>query len=166
MQLSSLILYICCPVWSTFVYNKTTNADSPPEPQLMTRNERERREWKRQVYEHMNAILKGGVTRQELADELRVTKQAISSYMKKRTTPKPHILKRLLDRWPHTFVFRGEEFGPEAFGGVSQGSEAPALRQAELFEALSGLKREDMRVEVKRLAGSEAELRVIIKMAV
>ena len=113
----------------------------------------------------MAEILSKSITREELAEELGVTKQAISSYMKGRTTPKPHILRRLLARWPHTFKYRGTEFGPEAFG-VEPGRLNGVAKQEYLFDTLSTVKKENMRVEVECGPRAEAELRLIIKFHV
>lgn len=129
----------------------------------MKPTERERRQFMNEVRSHMASIISKGVKRQELVDELRVTKQAISSYLKGRTTPKPHVLRRLLARWPHTFKYRGKEFGPDAFGIEPERTSAVA-KQEFLFDTLSTVKKENMRVEVERGRGSVAELRVIIKI--
>jgi transcriptional regulator with XRE-family HTH domain len=139
-----------------------TNVD-PKEPFRMTPAELERRQFRNEVRDHMAAIVSAGVTRQQLADALRVTKQAISSYMNRRTTPKPHVLRRLLARWPHTFKYRGTEFPPEAFG-VEPGRINGVAKQEYLFDTLSSVKKENMRVEIERGPGAEAELRLIIKL--
>lgn len=128
----------------------------------MKSDELERRRFKNEVQEHIESVLKD-VTRQDLADELRVTKQAISSYVRGRTTPKPHVLRRLLARWPHTFKYRGAAFGPEAFG-VEPGRINRVAKQEYLFDTLSTIRKENMRVEVGRGHGAEAELRLIIKL--
>jgi len=130
----------------------------------MKQGDMERQKLRNEIRDHMAAILSAGVTRQELAEKLCVTKQAISSYMSGRTTPKPHILRRLLARWPHTFKYRGVVFGPEAFGVESGKPACTAVRQEYLFDVLSMVKKENMRVEVDRLSGSGTELRVIIKI--
>ena len=127
----------------------------------MKSGERERLQFRKAVRDHMAEILER-TTREELAEELGVTKQAISSYMKGRTTPKPHILRRLLARWPHTFKYRDTEFGPEAFG-VEPGRLGGVAKQEYLFDTLSTVKKENMRVEVERGPRAEAELRLIIK---
>jgi len=130
---------------------------------IMRSNELDRQKFMNEVREHMERILEK-VSRQVLADELGVTKQAISSYVKGRTTPKPHILRRLLARWPHIFRYRGAEFGPGAFG-VEPGRTTAIARQEYLFDLLSGVKKENMRVEVERRSGGVvAELRLIIKL--
>lgn len=128
----------------------------------MKRAERERLQFRNEVRDHMAKVLSGGVSREDLAEELQVTKQAISSYMNRRTTPKPYILRRLLARWPHTFKYRDAEFGPEAFG-VEPGRMNGVVKQEYLFDTLSSVKKENMRVEVERGPHSEAELRLIIK---
>jgi transcriptional regulator with XRE-family HTH domain len=130
----------------------------------MVRGELERRELKKQIRGHIRTITSEGVSRQELADELHVTKQAISSYIKGRTTPKSHIVRRLLRRWPRNFKFRDVEFPPEAFGAVSEDTAVPVSKQGYLLDVLSALKKENMRVEVERRTASETELRLIIKI--
>lgn len=124
--------------------------------------ERERLQFRKEVRDHLAKVLSGGVSREDLAEELQVTKQAISSYMNQRTTPKPHILRRLLARWPHTFKYRGNEFGPEAFGVEPERMNGVA-KQEYLFDTLSSVKKTNMRVEVERGSQAEGELRLIIK---
>lgn len=129
----------------------------------MKPGETERRQFRNEVRDHMKNVISGGASRNQLADELRVTKQAISSYVSGRTTPKPHILRRFLARWPHTFTYRGSEFGPAAFG-VEPERTAAVAKQESLFDTLSAVKKENMRVEVERGPGAETELRLIIKL--
>jgi transcriptional regulator with XRE-family HTH domain len=129
----------------------------------MRLGELERQQFMKEIKDHIEAIISSGVPRQALASELRVTKQAISSYLKGRTMPKPHVLRRLLAKWPHTFRYRGKEFGPAAFGVEPERISAIAI-QEHLFESLSQVRKENMRVEVERGSGSETELRLIIKV--
>lgn len=129
----------------------------------MDRGEVERRQLKKQIRDHMATISKD-FTRQELADELRVTKQAISSYLKGRTSPKAYVVRRLLARWPRSFTFRDADFGPEAFGAETDGPTKAVRKQGYLLDVLSKVKKENMRVEVEQGAGPDTELRVIIKI--
>lgn len=130
----------------------------------MPSGETERRRLKSGLRAHIQTLLGAGVTRKELAEELHVTRQAISSYVNDRTTPRPHIVARLLGRWPATFHYKGEEFGPGAFGAGAPRPQLSESKQADLFESLSLLKKQPMRVEVIRTGHSEAELRLIIKI--
>lgn len=127
-------------------------------------SEEECRELKSCIRAHIQALLRAGVTRKELAEELHVTKQAISSYVNNRTTPKPHIVARLLGRWPATFHYKGEEFGPGAFGAGTARPHLPEPTQVDLFESLSALRKQPLRVEVVRTGPSEGELRLIVKI--
>ena len=129
----------------------------------MNPSERERLQFRKEVRDHMAKILSDGITREELGGELRVTKQAISSYLNGRTTPKPHILRRLLARWPHTFKYRDALFGPGAFG-VEPGRINEVAKKEYLFDTLSSVKKENMRIEVGRGRGAEGELHLIIKL--
>ncbi|HEX8815114.1 MAG TPA: hypothetical protein VF753_06410 [Terriglobales bacterium] len=129
----------------------------------MKPSEKERLQFRKEVRDHMEKVLKGGVSRGQLGGELQVTKQAISSYMKLRTTPKPHILRRLLARWPHTFSYRGSHFPPEAFGVEPERIDV-AAKQEYLFDRLATIKKQNVRVEVERSNGAEAELRLTIKL--
>src|SRR5689334_19747421 len=106
----------------------------------MKSGELERQQFKKEIRDHIETILSGDVTRKDLADELRVTKQAISSYMQGRTMPKPHVVRRLLARWPHRFKYRGKEFGPEAYGVEPERISAIAI-QEHLFESLSQVRK-------------------------
>ncbi len=128
----------------------------------MKRTDIDRREWQQQIHAHLTEILANRVTRQELANELHVTKQAISSYMTRRTTPKPHIVKRLLARWPAKLKFRDVEFDPGAYGTTTEMPLNPASRQQMLFDILRTVKKENMRVEVERSSASEIGLRVVL----
>jgi transcriptional regulator with XRE-family HTH domain len=127
--------------------------------------DRERVQWQSQIHKHLKKILASGVSREDLAAELGVTKQAISSYMTKRTTPKPHILKRLLLKWPRKMEFRGSRFGSEAFGSPLADSGRKEPQQQTLFEMLRAVKKENMRVEVERDPEAETGLKLVIRIS-
>jgi hypothetical protein len=95
---------------------------------------------------------------------LGVTRQAISSYVIGRTTPKPHIVRRLLCKWPVEISYRDIVFGPEAFNVPDAKPESVPL-QGNLFAALSSIKREDLKIDVDRSGWSDVELKVSIKIA-
>src|ERR1700691_4924816 len=102
------------------------------------------------VRAHIVATLNGGVSRAEMAGVLGVGRAAICSYVKGRTIPKPHLIEKLLTRWPTKLPFRDEGFGAGAYGGKTP-DEQPVGIQGSLFESLMAIKPEDLKVEVDRV---------------
>jgi len=121
-------------------------------------------EFKAALRKHILDVLSSGVSRRKMCDVLGVTRQAISSYAKGRTTPKPHLIERLLSRWPTDLPYRNAAFGAGAFGASS-----PKLKsvpfQRQLFDSLNSIKRENMRVEVSEEGASGVELKLFIRIA-
>jgi transcriptional regulator with XRE-family HTH domain len=121
-------------------------------------------EFKRALRKHILDVLRSGVKRSLMCDVLGVTKQAISSYTKGRTTPKPHIIEKLLRKWPTDLPYRNAAFRAGAFGDSS-----PKLKsipfQRDLFESLNSIRKENMRVEVSEESASEVELKFFIRIA-
>jgi transcriptional regulator with XRE-family HTH domain len=116
------------------------------------------------VREHIVHVLDSGVTRREIANELDVTRAAISSYVLGRTTPKPYIIERLLLKWPTQLPFRGVPFGVGAYAGPAPKPE-PVPYQRDLFSNLSSIKPEDLKIRVERASATDVELRVSIRIA-
>jgi hypothetical protein len=116
------------------------------------------------VQKHIFTTLGSGVARSEMARVLGVGRAAICSYAKGRTTPKPHIIEKLLSRWPAELPFRGGTFGRGAYGGKAQGRAAAATQQ-NLFDSLKAIKPEDLKVDVERVTRKGILLSVEIKIA-
>ncbi|MGA2351238.1 MAG: helix-turn-helix transcriptional regulator [Terracidiphilus sp.] len=130
----------------------------------MSKIDRDREEFKKILRDHIVSVLDGGVSRNEMCDVLGVTRQAISSYVTERTTPKPYIIRKLLNKWPAQLQFRDAAFGPGAFGVSSPRLERVPFQQ-DFFAALNSIKRENLKIEVAKSGTSDVELRVSIKIA-
>jgi transcriptional regulator with XRE-family HTH domain len=115
------------------------------------------------IRKHIVSTLAGGVSRREMSEALGVTRQAICSYEKGRTVPKPHIIEKLLKKWPTQLEYRGASFGAEAYESQPIASSMPM--QQSLFETLKQLKQEDLRVEVVSVSKRTLRLAVEIKIA-
>lgn len=116
------------------------------------------------VHQHILSVIKSGVSRREMASILGVTRQAIASYVTERTTPKPHIIEKLLTKWPTKLPFRNTAFGAGAYAVPTPKIEEVPL-QGDLFAALNAVKPENLKIEVTRDGTSDLELRVSIKIA-
>lgn len=131
----------------------------------MTKGHPDRKAFHRAVQKHIEQLLATGVTRPQMQAVLGVTKQAISSYVTGRTTPKPYIIRRLLDRWPSKKVsYRGMPVTAEHFDIPAPGLSARPL-QSELFAILTAIKRNDLKIEVDRAGETQIDLRVSIRIA-
>ena len=116
------------------------------------------------VREHIINILASGVRRQVMANAMFVTRAAISSYVKGRTTPKPIIIERLLMKWPTQLPFRGQSFGVGAYGG-STPKPTSVPYQRDLFSTLSSIPPENLKIEAQRASATDVELKVLIRVA-
>lgn len=116
------------------------------------------------VRDHIVKILRSGVSRREMANALDVTRAAISSYATGRTTPKPHIIERLLMKWPAQLPFRGQAFGVGAYGSSARRPSSVPYQQ-DLFSSLRSIKPENLKIEVERAGKTELELKVLIRVA-
>jgi transcriptional regulator with XRE-family HTH domain len=128
----------------------------------MAKADPDRDEFNKAVRDHIRALLKGGVSRREMALVLGVTQAAISSYVLDRTTPKPHLIERLLIKWPTKLAFRGEAFGVGAFGGSRPKPELVAYQRS-LYSALSSIRAEN--IEVVPAGATDVELKFSIRIA-
>jgi len=116
------------------------------------------------VRDHIVNILASGVRRQVMANALFVTRAAISSYVKGRTTPKPIIIERLLMKWPTQLPFRGTAFGVGAYGSPAPKPTAVHY-QRDLFSTLSSITPENLKIEAERASATDVELKVLIRVA-
>lgn len=118
----------------------------------------DRRAFHRAIRKHIKDLVASGITRRQLQEALSVTKQAISSYVGGRTTPKPYILRRLLSRWPsNEIAYRGMHVDAADFD-----IPLPTLKtvpsQGQLFDLLSLIRPEDLKIDVDKTADSHVEL--------
>jgi hypothetical protein len=132
--------------------------------QPMAKSDPDRDIYNRAVRDHIVSILDTGVRRQVMANALFVTRAAISSYVKGRTTPKPIIIERLLMRWPVQLPFRGQSFGVGAYGSSTPRPKSVPY-QRDLFSALSSIPPENLRIEAQRASATDVELTILIKVA-
>jgi transcriptional regulator with XRE-family HTH domain len=132
----------------------------------MAKSDSARKEYERIIRKYIKSLLNGGVSRGQMCEALGVTRQAISSYVIGRTTPKPHLVRRLFSVWPTELVFGNTKFGPEAFGAPQENKPKAVALQSDLFAALSSAKPHDLKIEVKNEVGAEeVELRFSLRIA-
>lgn len=125
----------------------------------------DRRAFSRAIRKHINQLIARGITRNELQVALGVTKQAISSYVTGRTTPKPYIIRRLLNKWPsETLSYRDRPVSAEDFD-VPMPAIKAVPSQGELFAILRSIKPQDLNIDVDRTGASHVELKVLIRIA-
>ena len=103
--------------------------------QQMAKPDPDRDIYNKAVRDHIVNILASGVRQQVMANALFVTRAAISSYVKGRTTPKPIIIERLLMKWPTQLPFRGTAFGVGAYGRPSTKANSGSLPERPLFNS-------------------------------
>lgn len=130
----------------------------------MANSDPDRDAYNKAVRDHIISVLNSGVRRREMASVLVVTRAAVSSYVKGRTTPKPYIIERLLMKWPTQLPFRGVPFGVGAYS-----SPAPKPKtvpyQRDLYSTLDSIKPEDLKIKVERANATDVELKVSIRVA-
>ena len=130
----------------------------------MANSDPDRDAYNKAVHDHIISVLNSGVRRREMASVLVVTRAAVSSYVKGRTTPKPYIIERLLMKWPTQLPFRGVAFGVGAYS-----SPAPKPKtvpyQRDLYSTLDSIKPEDLKIKVVRANATDVELKVSIRVA-
>lgn len=94
------------------------------------------------------------------AESLGVSRQAISLYLKRKATPGGDILRRACGTWQLDMDVRGLSLNASSFG--DRKSEATLPEQRSLFEAISGVDDQQMKVAVLKRSPSSLELKVII----
>jgi hypothetical protein len=117
------------------------------------------------IRKHIKHLLHTGVTRPQMQEVLGVTKQAISSYVIGRTTPKPYIVKRLLTKWPSKDLsYRGMHPTAADFD-VPTPTIKMLPQQGDLFALLSAIGPQDLKIEVDRMGVANIEMKVLIRIA-
>ena len=132
----------------------------------MVKSDPARKEYARVLRDYIRSLLNGGVSRRQICEALDVTRQAVSSYVTGRTTPKPHLVRKLLSVWPTELVLGNSKFGAEAFGAPQDARPEALQYQPDLFAALRSAKPHDLKLDVKREEGTEeVELRFSVRIA-
>lgn len=120
------------------------------------------REFRREVARRFRTAMRArGLNQTQAADELRITKQALSQYLCEKSTPQGEILARACAKWGVRLRYRDAEFTRGAFGadrsvGVSESVQLDLFREPQIFENPS------MVVTLAR--SRKATLQVTIKM--
>ncbi len=97
----------------------------------------------------------------DAARELAITKQALSQYLREKSTPQGDILARACAKWGITVRYRDTEFQLGALGAVRTRTTPEAL-QLDLFREPQVLENEHIVVSVAR--SQRSTLQVTIKM--
>lgn len=85
------------------------------------------------------AMEKRRLNQTEAARELAITKQALSQYLREKSTPQGEILARACARWGITVRYRDTQFGQGAFEAIrtqttSEVLQLDLLREPQVFE--------------------------------
>jgi transcriptional regulator with XRE-family HTH domain len=97
------------------------------------------------------------------ADELRISRQAISLYLKEKTTPSAEIMRRICQRWNLTLNIEGNIVSESSYSShQSSPIMAPPLQLSLLPDAIDSLRDEDVRVKIVRKIGDSIDLEVKI----
>ena len=107
------------------------------------------------------AISKGGLSRQEAAMTLQVSRQALHKYLRGLATPRSAVLSRACREWGVKFRYRDGEFGEEALRTPRIAKDSPS-EQLDLFaaEALKTANFEVVRASPSRDGTIELQLRI------
>ena len=107
------------------------------------------------------AMAKRDLNQTEAARELAITKQALSQYLREKSTPQSEILARACAKWAITVRYRDTEFKLGALGAVRTRTNPEAL-QLDLFREPQVFENAHMVVSVAR--SHRSTLQVTIKM--
>jgi hypothetical protein len=95
-----------------------------------------------------------GLTRTEAARRLKVSRQAFHAYIADAgSVPRKDVLRRIVELWPDFHVVAGgrQVFDKDSLAPTLAVGPTPVPQQLELFEALKGLKQENLGIHVKRV---------------
>jgi len=104
---------------------------------------------------------KRGLNQTEAARELRITKQALSQYLREKATPQGEILARACARWGITLRYRDTQLTQGAFGPTETRTPAEVL-QLDLFKEPQVFENPNLIVTIAR--SHRATLQVTIRM--
>jgi len=111
-----------------------------------------------------SAMQKRGLNQTEAARELGVTKQALSQYLREKTTPQGEILARACAHWGITLRYRDAQFTHGAFGSA----EAPAasdMLQLDLFSEPQVFENQHLVLTLARSRKSTLQVTIRMKQA-
>lgn len=97
------------------------------------------------------------------AAELRISRQAISLYLKEKATPSAEIIRRVCKRWGLTLSVEGLVISEKSYGARRSGpAPAPALQLPLLPDAIDSLQNKNLQVKIARKVGDLIELELKI----
>jgi DNA-binding phage protein len=110
-----------------------------------------------------NAIGKDRGAASRAADDLLISRQAVSLYLKEKATPSAEIIRRVCKRWSLSLDIRGNIVTDASFSQVRLGPiQAPAMQLPLLPDALQSLRDENVKVKITRKIGDSLNLEVKI----
>lgn len=120
------------------------------------------RSFRHDIATQLRAAMKSrGLNQTEAARELAITKQALSQYLREKSTPQGEILARACAKWDITVRYRDTEFKLGALGAVRTRT-TPEVLQLDLFREPQVLENAHIVVSVAR--AHRSTLQVTIKM--
>jgi transcriptional regulator with XRE-family HTH domain len=113
--------------------------------------------------EFSRAIQDRGLNQSEAANQLGVTRQALSQYLLRKSTPQSPILARACTEWGLRLRYQGKAFAsPKAGPEKTRTKSAPDGLQLDLFDQPQRVENDQLVVILERSA--KATLQVTIKM--
>jgi transcriptional regulator with XRE-family HTH domain len=107
---------------------------------------------------------RGGASR--AAEKLRVSRQAISLYLKEQATPSAEIVRRACKEWSLSLNIEGNLVSQGSYRDPAAGpAPAPPLQLSLLPDALDSLKDENVKVKIAKKLGEAIHLEVRIDFA-
>ena len=98
------------------------------------------------------------------AGELRISRQAISLYLKQKATPSAEVVRRACQRWALTLDINGNIVSAASFHKPDQGPiPASPLQLRLLPDVLDSLNDENVKVKIARKIGESVDLEVRIE---
>lgn len=101
------------------------------------------------------------LTISQAARNLRVSRQAFHSYLNGSSVPRSQTLARAIDLWGFNLSVGGVTLDRNSFTTESANGTEPPPKQLVLWEALDGIKQQDLKINVKRIGST---LRVEVKI--
>jgi transcriptional regulator with XRE-family HTH domain len=98
------------------------------------------------------------------ADELRISRQAMSLYLRERATPSAEIIRRACQKWSLSLDVNGNIVSESSFPQEHRGPlSAPPLQLWLLPDALDSLNNENVKVKIARKLSDSVDLEVRIE---
>jgi len=107
-----------------------------------------------------------GISKQEAATKLGISRQMLRLYLKGKATPSCEIVKRACDEWKLSLSVRGFEFSAEAFAKAPrrQGANKDQAVQLSLLELLDRLRSDQLEAKIVGREGDSFYLKLRIKV--